>query len=343
MLKLIQDDSQKIGRNDPCPCGSGQKFKKCCLSKSEQKQLGAVPGAPASRIEVERMMGKIGKILEHKSDSLSIEELNSQFTGKSFDEIDAEYDSIFGAAQTLKRKAEELLDPAFDEPSALRRITLAQRALEIYPGLADAWVILAHDKAKDCCEAIRYFEKAVEMGKKDLGEEFFTENSGHFWGMMESRPYMRAKAYLADALAAHDRVDEAITHYEDCLKLNPNDNQGVRYELLTLYLLKNSMLDAEKLFKKYKDDCGAAWDYSKALYLFKKHGSESIKAVKQLNEARKSNKYVLEYFTGKKKLPKTIPSSYALGSKEEAIIYACDGFIAWKATPGALEWLKEWV
>lgn len=22
---------QKIGRNDPCPCGSGSKFKKCCL------------------------------------------------------------------------------------------------------------------------------------------------------------------------------------------------------------------------------------------------------------------------------------------------------------------------
>jgi uncharacterized protein YecA (UPF0149 family) len=23
----------KIGRNDPCPCGSGIKFKKCCLKK----------------------------------------------------------------------------------------------------------------------------------------------------------------------------------------------------------------------------------------------------------------------------------------------------------------------
>jgi hypothetical protein len=23
----------KIGRNEPCPCGSGQKFKKCCLNK----------------------------------------------------------------------------------------------------------------------------------------------------------------------------------------------------------------------------------------------------------------------------------------------------------------------
>jgi hypothetical protein len=24
---------RKIGRNDPCPCGSGRKFKKCCLGK----------------------------------------------------------------------------------------------------------------------------------------------------------------------------------------------------------------------------------------------------------------------------------------------------------------------
>jgi uncharacterized protein YecA (UPF0149 family) len=22
----------KVGRNDPCPCGSGKKFKKCCLN-----------------------------------------------------------------------------------------------------------------------------------------------------------------------------------------------------------------------------------------------------------------------------------------------------------------------
>ena len=29
----------KIGRNDPCPCGSGKKYKKCCLAKDEQQQL----------------------------------------------------------------------------------------------------------------------------------------------------------------------------------------------------------------------------------------------------------------------------------------------------------------
>ena len=26
---------QKVGRNDPCPCGSGKKYKKCCLNKFE--------------------------------------------------------------------------------------------------------------------------------------------------------------------------------------------------------------------------------------------------------------------------------------------------------------------
>jgi len=26
----------KIGRNDPCPCGSGKKYKDCCMGKNDQ-------------------------------------------------------------------------------------------------------------------------------------------------------------------------------------------------------------------------------------------------------------------------------------------------------------------
>jgi SEC-C motif domain protein len=29
LSRQINSD-MKIGRNDPCPCGSGRKFKKCC-------------------------------------------------------------------------------------------------------------------------------------------------------------------------------------------------------------------------------------------------------------------------------------------------------------------------
>jgi hypothetical protein len=32
-VKRVQKSAPKIGRNDPCPCGSGLKYKRCCLNK----------------------------------------------------------------------------------------------------------------------------------------------------------------------------------------------------------------------------------------------------------------------------------------------------------------------
>jgi preprotein translocase subunit SecA len=29
-VQRVQRTGDKIGRNDPCPCGSGKKYKKCC-------------------------------------------------------------------------------------------------------------------------------------------------------------------------------------------------------------------------------------------------------------------------------------------------------------------------
>ena len=34
---------RKIGRNDPCPCGSGKKFKKCCLTSASNSLPAGVP------------------------------------------------------------------------------------------------------------------------------------------------------------------------------------------------------------------------------------------------------------------------------------------------------------
>ncbi|MBA1334938.1 MAG: hypothetical protein HPY66_0559 [Firmicutes bacterium] len=28
--EMVNQTRTKIGRNDPCPCGSGKKYKKCC-------------------------------------------------------------------------------------------------------------------------------------------------------------------------------------------------------------------------------------------------------------------------------------------------------------------------
>ncbi|MBL9122991.1 MAG: SEC-C domain-containing protein, partial [Planctomycetaceae bacterium] len=28
--QTVRNQGPRVGRNDPCPCGSGKKFKKCC-------------------------------------------------------------------------------------------------------------------------------------------------------------------------------------------------------------------------------------------------------------------------------------------------------------------------
>ena len=47
----IVRDQPKIGRNDPCPCGSGKKYKKCC---------GGGSGIAAVKFEERIRMAKRG-------------------------------------------------------------------------------------------------------------------------------------------------------------------------------------------------------------------------------------------------------------------------------------------
>ena len=35
--KPVNRASRKIGRNDPCPCGSGKKYKNCCMLKDQMQ------------------------------------------------------------------------------------------------------------------------------------------------------------------------------------------------------------------------------------------------------------------------------------------------------------------
>lgn len=37
------------GRNDPCPCGSGQKYKRCCLAKDQQAERATLKAAAEAR------------------------------------------------------------------------------------------------------------------------------------------------------------------------------------------------------------------------------------------------------------------------------------------------------
>jgi len=64
---IVQDEScphgrgilmGKIGRNEPCPCGSGLKYKKCCLQK-ELDSRAAQAGQEVIRVSLNDEVGKI--------------------------------------------------------------------------------------------------------------------------------------------------------------------------------------------------------------------------------------------------------------------------------------------
>lgn len=44
----------KVGRNQPCPCGSGKKYKQCCLDKDQAFEREALAAARQARHDDER-------------------------------------------------------------------------------------------------------------------------------------------------------------------------------------------------------------------------------------------------------------------------------------------------
>jgi tetratricopeptide (TPR) repeat protein len=127
-------------------------------------------------------------------------------------------------------KAQDLIYDAWERATARSRIALARKALAITPLCADAYSILA-EEARSVEEARDLYARGVEAGELELGRKGFKEYAGHFWGFLETRPYMRARAGLAGALLKLGEGEAAIGHYRDMLELNPGDNQGIRYVL----------------------------------------------------------------------------------------------------------------
>jgi len=241
-----------------------------------------------------------------------------------------------------ERAAQELIYDAWETDNKKTRISLAKEALIIFPDCADAYNLLAEDAAKSLEEAKDYYRRGMEAGRRILGEKIFREDSGYFWGILETRPYMRSRAGLMQCLWKEGNHDEAISHAKALLRLNKNDNQGIRYILIT-YLASLGHYDELETFMngpEYQENGMAEWLYTKALLFFVKTG-DSSKARQVLSSALKMNKHVPAYLTGKKKIPRLLPDRIIVGGEDEAFCYASGNFGAWQRVPGALAWLKK--
>jgi len=234
-------------------------------------------------------------------------------------------------------RAQELMYDAW-EATGSRRLKLARQALEISPDCADAYVLLA-EEARSLPEAKHLYEQGVSAGERALGPQTFEEDAGHFWGMIETRPYMRARAGLAGCLWQSGERQAAIDHYTDMLRLNPGDNQGIRYVLANCLLRQGDDAALAKLLDQYKDDAMAEWMYTRALLAFRRDGAGK-KADAALKKAIKQNAFVPAYLLGKKRLPRQLPGFIGFGDENEAVSYAAGAITVWRETPGAIEWLS---
>lgn len=307
--------------------------------KSKKKRRKGTQSAPevdvppVDRRAMEKTMSDIGKILrEHEF--ASVEEADT-----FLQDMLSKGEVPSAPKRTPVEHAQELMYKAWDS-SGRRRVKLAKQALETSRDCADAYVLLAEEAASDLNEAKNLYEQGVKAGERALGPEAFEEDIGHFWGIIETRPYMRARLGLAQCLWMLGSRQDAIEHYTEMLRLNPNDNQGIRYVLVNCLLEEGLDEALGQLLEQYGDDAAAAWLYTRALWTFRREGA-SEKANARLKEALGGNRFVPPYLLGEKRLPKRLPEYIGFGDESEAIAYAAEATKAWMKTEGALEWLRR--
>ena len=188
-------------------------------------------------------------------------------------------------------KAQAVMYDAWEQTTTRARVALARKALTISPLCADAYNLLAGE-AKTPEEARALYIRGIEAGEKALGPTGFEEFDGHFWGFLETRPYMRARHGLALSLLELGDEESALEHFRAMLKLNPNDNQGIRYLLLAGQLRRGDTAGMKALIESYPDEWSANWLYTRLLLAYRAGNGAKPATLKLAREARSANGHV---------------------------------------------------
>jgi len=179
----------------------------------------------------------------------------------------------------------------------------------------------------------------VRAGGRALGPAAFRDDVGHFWGILATRPYMRVRQGLAAVLWALGERQVAIAHVQEPLRLNPGDNQGLRYTLATWLLAAGDDAALADLLRQYPEEGSATWAYTRALAAFRRHGAGGP-ADAALREALTTNPFLPAYVLGLKPLPRRLPAYVGFGDEDEADVYIAEAAEPWLTSPEALTWLS---
>lgn len=244
-----------------------------------------------------------------------------------------------------EEQSDDLLFEAYDEPIKSKAIKLAKQALEINPDNIDAENFITKFETNTIKKLGKYKETLDKEQAKLEKEDFFNkENIGIFWGLIETRPYMRTKHSYMLTLMELGRYTEAIKQGKELLELCESDNLGVRYLIMGLYTVLERFEECEKIYNKYSDD-STFMLFPLAVMYYKRGDYRKCKKV--LKEIQENNKYLLDYLIGIKKFTKAkikdieTDGTYSWGSESEAYLVAKDYKYLLETVPSFIEFIER--
>lgn len=169
------------------------------------------------------------------------------------------------------------------EREALKK---AGRALKIFPDCVDAMNIYGsiHLDRFEFDEAEKFYRQALKKAiEQQDGKEKI--NGVVYWGVLETRPYMRSRHGIGLTYIFLGKFGEALSQFKKMLELNPNDNQGARFLLGDVCLFMNDIEQAEQYYKEYGGE-------GRALFFFIK--GEKVKAIKEIQAMKKENPFIVK-------------------------------------------------
>jgi tetratricopeptide (TPR) repeat protein len=130
----------KTGRNQPCPCGSGKKFKQCCLRKEEEAEHKAMAALNEARQE-----GRGGSY----SDLV-----------KTVDQLAADYEEDVALAEASNAAVDLVHAGKLDEAEQAARDLLV-RFPEVHDGYDRLGMV--YEARGDNKQAAHYYRQALEF------------------------------------------------------------------------------------------------------------------------------------------------------------------------------------
>ena len=236
-------------------------------------------------------------------------------------------------------QAQELTYQGWEKKSARGRSRAAQSALSISTEAPDAYLLLAHD-SETWAEALQFEAEALAAATRLMERLSFNPDEETYWDAVSTRPYMRVRFAIGYSRWRSGTREEAREHFQELIRLNPEDNQGVRYVLAAILLEQGEDGEAQRLMARYYEDSHCYWYYNKTLLQFRRKGDHAS-TRDLLRQALHRNPFVPTHLLNKHPFDSWELDAVEAGEESEAIEYFQLYREAWRMTPGALDWFAK--